>query len=460
MNPGLQARVALKIAPVLLFTQFLTACVPIGPGETYELLPAVDVGAAVRPDEPPPFWYGVSTASFQTEDRPTLEGLPSFLTDWDLFHALGVVKLPDDRIGSFTNYERDISALKYLGVTHYRFGVEWARVEPKKGAFDQAAIDHYVNIARRLKEEGIEPLACLWHFTFPDWLADTRDPDHHGWRHPDAEAAWKRYVEKMATSLAPHVQLFAPMNEPNAYAFGMMLGYFPGSRVFSDPYYRTLNDLQIQYFIDASGIIRDARADAKIISIQSITAWQHDTLDPFDTLYNLATDQNYSHLDGVISVVDYVGINYYQRATASPIFLLNFLNPRGDYVSDLGWIIDPEGLKEQIVEFSKRYRKPLIITENGLADHSDLKRPSYIYTHMRAIRETLDEGYDVRGYFHWSLIDNFEWLFGYEYQFGLFSVGESAASLTPKGSAGYYRDLIRARFMDADVDVSTLSPGK
>lgn len=385
-------------------------------------------------------------------------GEPGFRADWDLFGDLGQVREPDDRVGSFTHFERDLAALKYLGVTHYRFGVEWARVEPEPGVFDQSAIDHYVNVARRLKEEGIEPLVCFWHFSFPYWIGDASNPDQHGWLHPHAADAWGVYVKVMARALAPHVELFAPMNEPNAYAFGMNIGFFPGARRFNDAYYQRLDDRLIETFLQAAAIIRSVRADAKIITIQSITAWRRDSFDPFGALYNLGLDHNYSHLDAVVSAVDYVGINYYQRAVASPLFFLSILNTSGDNVSDLGWVIDPEGLEVQIVEFSRRYKKPIIITENGLADRSDRKRPGYLYSHMLAVRKTLEADYDVRGYFHWTLTDSFEWLFGYDHQFGLFRLDTASNTLVPKASADYYRSLIAARFMDSDVDVASLAP--
>ncbi|MBX3394655.1 MAG: glycoside hydrolase family 1 protein [Phycisphaerae bacterium] len=444
--------------PLFIIPLFFSACGPEEQTAPFVLLPAEEVGAATRPANPPPFWWGVSTSSFQTEDRRLPSGELSFLTDWDAFGTLGLVREPDDRIGSFSHFERDLAALKYLGVTHYRVGIEWARIEPTQGEFNESAIEHYVRIVRRLKEEGIEPLVCLWHFTFPSWLGDVNNPDQHGWLHPHAADAWGAYLKVITKRLAPYVELYAPINEPNAYAFGMMVGFFKGGRVLDGPYHDRLNQKLIDVFMQAAGIIRDARSDAKIVSIQSITAWRRDSFDPFGTLYKLGIDHNYSHLDGVVSAVDYVGINYYQRAVASPLFFLSILNNQGENVSDIGWVIDAEGLEVQIVEFSRRYHKPIIITENGVADRTDRKRQNYIYTHLLAVRRTLEANYDVRGYFHWTLVDSFEWLFGYDYDFGLFRLGDDINQLTPKASADYYRSMIASGFMDHGVDVTQLAP--
>lgn len=366
---------------------------------TSPALPAALPQAALRPVDPPPFWWGVFASSYQTEDKATGIGENGFLTDWDLFKETRGAVARDDRVASYTNFERDLAALKHLGVTHYRFSIEWARVEPSPGAFDDSAVEHYVTVARRLREEGIEPVVCLWHFIFPVWLCDFEQPSQHGWLHPRTTDAWGLYVTTMSERLAPYVQLFAPQNEPNAYALNMMVGSFPPGLPLGEAYYDELTQTEVQTLLQAAAIIRTARADAKIISIQNIIHWKRDVFDWFG-LYDKALAYNYKHLDGIAGAIDYLGFNYYQGEIASPLSIFFVSGRTGANVSDMGWFIDPEGLEIEIVELSRRYRLPLIITENGIADRTDLMRQLYLTSHLQAVRRTLDANYDVRGYFH------------------------------------------------------------
>lgn len=416
----------------------------------FVLKPADAALDAVRPATPPPFWWGVAVSSFQTEE-PSDHGGNAVLTDWDLFEKKKGSPARDARVASFSQFERDLAALKYLGVTHFRYSVEWARVEPSPGVTDENALNHYVTMARRLREEGIEPIVCLWHFTFPSWLCDFDHPSRHGWLHPDAPAAWERFVRTVASRLAADVQLFAPQNEPNMYATAVAMGIFPPGRSRSKSYYDRLTAREVEMFLRAAAIVRESRPDAKMLSIQNIIHFERDAFDLLGTWFDMAQEQKYLHLDGIASAVDYVGMNYYQREVASPLAPWAQSHRKGDDVSDLGWIIDPEALEEEIVLLSRRYKKPIVIMENGIADATDQKRPAYLHGHLKAIRRTLDAGYDVRGYFHWSLVDNYEWMHGYDAKFGLFAVAAPSKPLVPKASAELYRSLIAGRVMNPDV---------
>ncbi|MBI5764716.1 MAG: family 1 glycosylhydrolase [Planctomycetes bacterium] len=428
------------------------ACSPNSLNSTGYVLPH----AANRPVNPPPFWWGISTSSYQIEESAA-DGGRTFATDWDLFKQTAGGVARDDRVASFKNTERDLTALKNLGVTHYRFSIEWARVEPSPGVFDNDAIEHYAALARRLREEGIEPVLCLWHFTFPDWLCDFDHLSRHGWLHPQASIAWGEYVTTMCARLAPYVQIFAPQNEPNAYALGMLVGHFPPGRPSGEALYDELNQAEVQAFLQAASIIRACRSDATIISVQNIVHWRRDSFDLIG-FYEKSLEYNYRHLDGIAGAIDYVGFNYYSGEIASPLSLYQMENRAGPGVTDMGWYIDPEGLEIEIVELSRRYRLPLIITENGIAARDDEKRQAYLKSHLRAVRRTLDAGYDVRGYFHWTLMDCFEWTSGYGPQFGLHTVDTQANVLVPKASAQLYRSLIAGRVMDGNTNPTMLEP--
>jgi beta-glucosidase len=390
------------------------------------------------------FWWGVSSSSFQTEDAgPDDENL-GFKTDWDLAHESGFIKYPRaNGVGSYTQFGRDIAAMKSLGVTHYRFSVEWARVEPTPDRFNEAAIGHYVQMCKAFREAGITPIVALWHFTFPAWLS-AKTPDDHGWLHRDFQSHWKPYVARMVEALAPYVDLWAPENEPNTYALGALVGELPpgGGRASYSRYLKTLN-IEADAFHRAATLIRRKQPNARIIAIENIIHWKPDAFDFGRFWYTKGVEYNYYHLDKIVDDCDLIGINYYFSEVASPLARLAQSLRSGPKVSDLGWIIDPAGLEAEIVAMSNRYGKPMLITENGIADRTDKKRPGYIADHLRAIERTRCAGYDVRGYFHWTLVDNFEWAEGYTAKFGLFSLDAQTRELVPKASCETYRSLIQ-----------------
>jgi beta-glucosidase len=378
------------------------------------------------------FWWGISTSPYQTED-PGATG--SFKTDWDLFFESGKIKEPrGNGAYSYTQVDRDIRALKSLGVTHYRFGVEWARVEPEPGHFNEAAINHYVQLAHELNKQGIIPIVCLWHFTFPYWLANQTQPEQSGWLNPKTLDAWQRYTEKIVSALGSEVQYYAPENEPNGQALAAyFLGTFPPGKKYSLSLFRASTDASANAFIAAAKIIKSLQPNAKVLTIQNMIVWEKASWDVFGYFMKLGDEYNYRHLDAVAPFTDFIGFNYYYKVKASP-----FPNPRITY---------PEGLSEFIETLSKRYKKPIIVTENGTADSGDSVRQAYLRDHLASLEKARENakraGYEIKGYFYWSLIDNFEWAYGYSEKFGLFSVGSSPDQLIEKPSANIFRRAIQ-----------------
>lgn len=409
----------------------------------------------IRPDAKPvnsvlppdwSFWWGVSSSSYQTEDQGPPEECLGFKTEWDIAHDKGFIKTPrGDGVWSYTLVDRDIAMMRKLGITHYRFSVEWARIEPRPGEFNEAAIAHYVKMVKQLRAAGITPLLTLWHFTFPAWLsADT--PDHHGWLHPHFQSHWEPYVRKVVTAMAGEVQFYAPENEPNIYALGQLTGELPpgGGRASYSRYLKTLL-IEADAFNQAARIIRQIRPDAKIVTIENIVHWKIDAFDWGQFWYKKALEFNYYHLDRVIGNADFIGVNYYFSEVASPLARLAQSLRSGEGVSDLGWIIDPAGLESAIGDLSRRYGKPMLITENGIADQTDMKRQRYIQDHIAAIRRSISAGHDVRGYFYWTMIDNFEWMEGYGPKFGLCTVSPTTHELIEKPSFETFRAIVAKR---------------
>jgi beta-glucosidase len=216
------------------------------------------------------FWWGTSTSSFQNEDVGIAPGAPGyFRTDWDEFADEGhIPPRGDEATFSWSRFDKDVAALKKIGVNHYRFGIEWGRVEPQPGVFNEAAIQQYVRMAKTLRANGIEPIVTLWHFTFPDWLYDGKAKGKSNFLHPDVETAWKGFVTKMVGALAPHVKIYVPQNEPNGDLYiSYFGGHWPPGLLLTPIALKKAHKVAVRMFRDAAGIVRAKRKDAIIMGI-------------------------------------------------------------------------------------------------------------------------------------------------------------------------------------------------
>ena len=162
------------------------------------------------------FAWGISTSSLQYENKAEKPGEKNYyVRDWDLLVQQKKAPVVGNALFSWSDFDKDLAALKKIGVTHYRFSIEWARVEPQPGRYNEEAVQGYVRMCRKLKEAGIEPVVTLWHFTFPAWLTDTKDSSKTNWLHPLVRERWNLYVKKMVRATSPFVNYYAPENEPN-----------------------------------------------------------------------------------------------------------------------------------------------------------------------------------------------------------------------------------------------------
>jgi len=403
---------------------------------------------AAKPVATGKFWWGTSTASFQNEDRGLPPGHPHrFKTDWDVFAEEG--RIPprgDEATFSWTHFDKDVATLRKLGVNHYRFGIEWARVEPKPGVFNENAIRQYVAMARKLRANGIEPVVTLWHFTFPDWLYDSKNKARSGFLNPAVEPAWKEYVTRMTTALAPHVRVYVPQNEPNGDLYiGYFGGHWPPGLLLTPGSLKKASSAAVRMFRDAAAIIRAKRPDALIMGIYSIPNWRRNFLqDPTQFVYNMMMHQNWDHLDRVADTVDLIGVNYYYSQDASAIRFIK--RPHGELTSNYtqnGWEIDPEGFYATLTNVHNRYGKPIVVSENGIGTQSEQKKIRYFREHVNQMRRALNDRVDIRGYFPWTLIDNYEWAEGYAANFGLTHLDTNTMQLVVEPSGEWFAKFIR-----------------
>jgi len=378
------------------------------------------------------FWWGIASSPYQTEDPGSEPGQAQFFeTDWDLFAAAGrVVEGRGEGTRSWSRFERDVEALRALGVTHYRFGVEWARIEPRPGEYNEAALERYVGMARQLRAAGIEPVLCLWHFTFPSWATDLSDGSKHGWLNREARERWPGYVETVAAALAPEITWWAPQNEPNAQAMaGYFLGIWPPGIKRDLAGVRAQTDAAAEAWLEAAEILRRSDPDAQLITVQNIISWQQAPWDFAGVVRGIGEDYNLRHLQAVAAATDWIGFNYYYRREATVFGAVEQVHPRGLHAAI-----------EQLASLGK----PLVIMENGTGADDDSHRSAFLRAHVRQVQLAREEGHDVRGYFVWSLVDNFEWALGYDSYYGLHRYDRGRDLLVPKGSADVFKELMGA----------------
>ena len=396
-----------------------------------------------------PFWWGTSTASFQNEDRGCAPGSKWYYrTDWDCFaDEGGAPPRGDEGVFSWSEFDKDLAALRKLGVNHFRFGVEWARIEPHKGVINEAALRQYAGMARKCREAGIEPLITLWHFTFPDWLCP-KDKSKANFLNPDVRTAWQAHVRRVVKATKGDVRIYIPQNEPNgALQLGWLAAHWPPGLLMRPGSYKKAMRVSADMFRDAAGIVREERPDALIMGIYSLPHWNKARfLDPTRSVYNLMQHQNFDQLDMVADTCDLIGVNYYYSQQASAIRFI--FRPSGEHNSgytQLGWEIVPTGLYHILKDIDGRYHKPIVISENGIGTQSGQKSIRYFREHIAQMRRAINEGVDVRGYFPWTLVDNYEWTEGWNHaQFGLFSYDRKTHNRIPTPSALWYAKFIEA----------------
>lgn len=350
--------------------------------------------------------------------------------------------------------EEDIALIKSIGATTYRFSIEWSRIEPKAGEFDEQGIAHYRRKLKLLKEAGIEPLVTIHHFVQPQWFTAAG-----GFVQKDSPQIFMRYVQKLQQEFGSEIRYWITFNEPTVVlnsGFGLA-EWPPGERYWKhwDPMIGILKSHALAYHY----LHAQARAAGRQIQVGMAHHirpavpgnWlMRQLLPQVDYLFNWAipvalktgevkgfTTKGFwffripwrmqTQMEDLKNTQDFIGINYYTREYVDLSFLPPFLTRTpmpGLTGSDLNWGIDPEGFFEVLKQAHEVFPdQPFFITENGLADAKDQWREEFVVSHLKQLHRVINElGHKVEGYCHWSLIDNFEWHHGFGPRFGLFEV--------------------------------------
>ncbi len=424
---------------------------------------------------PPGFVWGVATSAYQIEGAAHEDGRgPSI---WDTFsHTPGNTfqgHTGDVACDHYHRYPQDIDLIAGLGVDAYRFSIAWPRVQPTgKGVWNPKGLDFYDRLVDGLLAKGIAPHATLYHWDLPQALQD-----EGGWGARDTTDRFAEYADVMGQRLGDRLATLCTHNEPWCTAhLGHRIGQFaPGAR---DPqlaiqvaHHLLLSHGKALLALRASGVKTPLGIVLNQSSVTPATACAADAalaereyalfvrwfMDPIFlkryptapgvSIYPVAHENDF---EAIAQPLDFLGINYYTRIWASseepPRPAPELLG-----ASDMGWENHPQGLTELLLQNHREYTlPPVYITENGTAcaDRlvdgrvNDTERIEYMRSHLGAIRAAIEGGVDVRGFFYWSLLDNYEWNSGYDKRFGLIHVDYETQMRTPKDSAGWYRNFI------------------
>lgn len=380
---------------------------------------------------PKDFIFGVATSSHQTEGNNTNN-------DWWKFEQELKVK-DQEKSGLATNsyelYETDLKLVKDLSAQGYRFSLEWSRIEPREGEFDKKAILHYLTILKQLRKYKIKTFVTLQHFTNPLWFSKSG-----AWERKDSPEIFKRYTDVVIAELGEYIDFWITLNEPTLYTyFAYIDGSWPPEKKSYSAALRVINNQALGHRL-AYDQIHEKYPKAMVgISSNNFPYYPQLIVDyPIAILFNKIV--NYIFLDKIRKHQDFVGLNYY-----SPV---RYLGTKNLPKTDMGWLVYPKGLGDITRMIWKRYKKPIFITENGLADQNDRQREKYISKHLARLHACIESGVDVRGYLHWSLLDNFEWALGYYPKFGLYEVNFDTQERKPRPSAKYYSEICKTNSLE------------
>ncbi len=432
------------------------------------------MGANGSLDFPRGFMWGAATSSHQIEGGNSNN-------DWWDWEISGKAADPSgDACDSYNRYEEDFDLAKEMGHNSHRFSIEWSRVEPREGEFSEEALAHYSAVIDALVKRGLEPIVTLHHFTNPKWFAAKG-----GWESPEAPRLFTRFARKTASAMGARVRYWCTINEPMVFVFhGYLSGFWtPGLKSLGAAF-RVLARMSQAHCLSYEalhavhrengwqkplvGLAHSMQVFAPRTSSwrDKLAVWLRYTLNNRLCLKLVQHSAFYlpawlMGTGGRKRTLDFIGLNYYFREileTAGKKGLESFTGEpsktderylRADK-SDLGWEIHPEGMHELLIEL-KRYGVPLMITENGICTSDEDLRARFVYEHLKQVRRAMTDGAPVIGYQYWSLLDNFEWAFGFKPRFGLVYVDYPTQKRTIKPSARFYAEICRSNVLPAAV---------
>lgn len=424
---------------------------------------------------PEDFRWGTATAAHQVEGDPAD-------SDWWAWEQIPGKVRDGTNAGRACEwwagrYVEDFDLAQAMGQNALRLSVDWSRIEPREGEWDGQAIARYREMLSALRQRGIEPMVTLFHFVSPQWLIRKG-----GWKDEAVVRYFERFAAKAVESFGDLVDLWCTINEPNVYGtYSYLLGLWPPEehslqttlRVIRHQLiahgfaYRAIHRVQPQARVGLAQHLRVFDAFRPDSALDRWAARLQDSLfnelvlrPPVDGILPFPLGTN-SKVPELADSQDYIGLNYYSRdmvtfdlSQPGLLFTRRFPMPGAEFSME-GWgEIYPEGLY-RLLKRLQRYGKPIYVTETGVPDNDDSKRPRFLVTHLTAIHRALTEGVPVKGIYFWSLIDNFEWKEGFSARFGLIGLDLQTGQRTLKESGKLYGEISRRSAITQEMSSDT-----
>ena len=399
---------------------------------------------------PDGFYWGSATAAHQVEGNLT--------NNWTVHEERKNLEKSGAACDHWNRWKDDFQMMSDLGLNSYRFSIEWSRLEPEPGQWNKKALDVYSEMIDDLIQRGIRPVVTLHHFSHPKWWEEKG-----GFANQDNLPEFLIYCERVFDALSDRVETWVTINEPTVFsAMGYTLGMFPPGKRSIRLTIRVMRNMMRGHAMVYRSL-KKKRPEARIGVAKNVTLFDpRNRWSPIDWplsrllewLWNGAWRNGirkgrmlFANIPEAKDSLDFVGLNYYTHFLTG-LFIptrgeLQFPKRKHEVATEFGYPMYAEGFRRAI-EFVAPLNVPIEITENGVADAKDALRPEHLMRHLWIVSEAINDGFDIRSYHHWSLMDNFEWAEGYSMCFGLHHVNFETQERTLRPSGELYRDIIAA----------------
>jgi len=407
---------------------------------------------------PKHFLWGTATSAHQVEGNNT----NSDWWSWELKNKGKVLDVKEKKFAGkkfepsfncldhYYFYEKDFDLIEKMDNNAHRMSIEWARIEPKEDEWNLFELEHYRQVLQNLKNRKIKVMLTLNHFTLPKWLSDKG-----GWLNFKSPYYFNRYVSYVAKNLGTLVDFWITINEPEIYMDMCYLsGHWP-------PQEKNIKHAGWVYFNMARAHKKVYKTIHKIIdgknfkaqvgiamNVMSFASYKKHSF--WELFFVHAADRivNHSFYDLTKNSHDFLGVNYYfrvrlKKSAHSFVPVVDEVKEQESELCDMGWVIYSHGIFDVLMDFND-FHLPIYITENGIATEDDKQREKFIINHLSEIHHAIQAGVDVRGYFYWSLLDNFEWDKSFGPKFGLIAVDRRTMKRTPKPSYYVYKEICKS----------------
>jgi beta-glucosidase len=416
------------------------------------------------------FLWGTATAAYQVEGNTTN-------SNWYVWENRPGRILNGDQSGLACDWwngrwREDLRRAAEGGQNAHRFSIEWSRIQPEADRWDETALDRYLDMLRYMEELGLMPMVTLHHFSDPKWLQMVG-----GWESPAVVGYFETFVKRVVEALKDYVNLWCTINEPNVLAtMAYLFGIFPPGEKNLKKFYQVCVNL-VRAHAAAYHAIHALQPEARVgmainyRGMQAARAWlpldhwvTRIQSNVFNELFPRAAQNGWVQLPFMRRRIveakgtqDYIGLNYYSRdliafhpLSPGDVFSRHYYRQEAE-LSSTGFIAnEPEGMWEAL-KWANRFNLPILISENGIEDPEDKLRPRYLAEHLHQIWRAVNFNWPVKGYFHWTLVDNFEWERGWSQRFGLWELDIETQGRHKRPSADFFAEICRENGISSDM---------